>query len=763
MAELQNPQVHQHTYSQTWTSDGVNHWRSATCEHYEQKLYFSPHVDAGNDGVCDTCKREYYTPHSHTYSDEWTSDATSHWHSALCEHTEETVDRAPHVDEGDDGVCDTCEREYYTPHVHVYEEAWTSDRESHWHKASCEHTDEISDLSAHIDNDKDGACDECDYGRLTEKKIDIFRTNGATNRLSIGELQYLSCEVYIEGVYTVSWNGNIILKFDGKEIANGEKIYSDSKEKKTIINIYSKNRLSTEDFTMVFNKEILNPFATVLPAMGMAKKASEGEVIFLDREHSFGNIPSWLADSTYFQGHISDGADFTVTEGGWVYFLTSETGNFSKVEELKNDGFEVVYTFESGVISSTLNGKMSLLGKKATVGERFVYTGAWSVVFANVDDNYENLDPREGSMVAPSVIIYPEHQLNEHPEYSMYLDGERKWQGMASIAKDDASGRLFATWYSGGTGEGEFNFVVLYTSDDGGATWTGPALVVDPYMKSVRAFDPNLWTDPEGRVWLIWTQSYLHNDGRFGVWAIRTENPGDASPEWSSPMRIANGVGICDPTVLENAVGDLPAGTWILPCAVWDRENVREMVANENHPNCYVSFDKGDTWSYYGSVPATEGKRNYDENMIVENSDGTLTMYIRTEAGVEKSVSTDGKNWSASVFAGITDTSARFWIGKLEDGVLLAVYNAVGRSHMTAAISYDDGESWAYKLELYAPYSIYPDVHIDSDGYVYIITCENPFDNMKINMAKITKADIEAGMIVTPGCYLRIVINDNTK
>ncbi len=35
--------------------------------------------------------------HQHTFSAEWTSDDTYHWHAATCEHTEETLDKAEHT------------------------------------------------------------------------------------------------------------------------------------------------------------------------------------------------------------------------------------------------------------------------------------------------------------------------------------------------------------------------------------------------------------------------------------------------------------------------------------------------------------------------------------------------------------------------------------------------------------------------------------------------------------------------------------------
>lgn len=46
-------------------------------------------------------------------------------------------------------------------HVHTYSEDWSSNETEHWHAATCEHTDQKSDLGAHVDNDKDNKCDIC--------------------------------------------------------------------------------------------------------------------------------------------------------------------------------------------------------------------------------------------------------------------------------------------------------------------------------------------------------------------------------------------------------------------------------------------------------------------------------------------------------------------------------------------------------------------------------------------------------------------------
>ncbi len=44
--------------------------------------------------------------HTHTFAEEWTSDENSHWHAATCDHKEETSDKAAHT--FTNGECTTC-------------------------------------------------------------------------------------------------------------------------------------------------------------------------------------------------------------------------------------------------------------------------------------------------------------------------------------------------------------------------------------------------------------------------------------------------------------------------------------------------------------------------------------------------------------------------------------------------------------------------------------------------------------------------------
>ena len=59
-------------------------------------------------------------------------------------------------------------------HVHTYSTEWTMDENDHWHKATCEHKDEISEKAAHTI--VDGKCSVCGYDAAEKRavaKIDV--------------------------------------------------------------------------------------------------------------------------------------------------------------------------------------------------------------------------------------------------------------------------------------------------------------------------------------------------------------------------------------------------------------------------------------------------------------------------------------------------------------------------------------------------------------------------------------------------------------
>lgn len=101
--------------------------------------------------------------HEHTYSAEWTNDATNHWHACTgagctdkkdeAAHTPVAIGEAKQPTETEDGItagqkCSVCgyviEPQTTIPkieagHEHTYETAWSSDGTYHWHKTTCGH------------------------------------------------------------------------------------------------------------------------------------------------------------------------------------------------------------------------------------------------------------------------------------------------------------------------------------------------------------------------------------------------------------------------------------------------------------------------------------------------------------------------------------------------------------------------------------------------------------------------------------------------
>ena len=145
---------HSHTFEEDWSSDAENHWHAATCEHTEEKDALAAHVDENEDDTCDVCGY-----HEHTYSNFWSKDAENHWHAATC-HTTEKKDVAAHVDADENGECDDCT--YEVGHTHTYADTWSSDADNHWYAATCSHTTEKKDEAAHVDANEDGECDVCE-------------------------------------------------------------------------------------------------------------------------------------------------------------------------------------------------------------------------------------------------------------------------------------------------------------------------------------------------------------------------------------------------------------------------------------------------------------------------------------------------------------------------------------------------------------------------------------------------------------------------
>lgn len=314
-------------------------------------------------------------------------------------------------------------------------------------------------------------------------------------------------------------------------------------------------------------------------------------------------------------------------------------------------------------------------------------------------------------------------------------------------------GRLWGCWT--GTGDKPDGYFILATSDDGGGTWSKPRLVVgalDPSGKRQRgALVGNLWTDPLGRLWLFFDQTVIGQPGPTGNWFVRCDNPDAQTPVWSQPVCFAEGCTLNKPTVLSN-------GDWLLPVSHWAGKTAW----------VYASTDQGQTWTPRGSVKFPDWE--FDEHMLVELRDGRLWMLARTTGNPHEAFSTDqGRTWSEPKPSAIQNINARFFLRRLASGRLLLVKNGppserlTKRSHMSAFLSDDDGQTWRGGLLLDERSSVsYPDGFQAPDGLIHILYDWNRHTDAEILLAKFREEDVLAGKRVSPDARLQMLANKAT-
>ncbi|MDP6115030.1 MAG: exo-alpha-sialidase [Planctomycetota bacterium] len=294
-------------------------------------------------------------------------------------------------------------------------------------------------------------------------------------------------------------------------------------------------------------------------------------------------------------------------------------------------------------------------------------------------------------------------------------------------------------------------------------------IMTDQHNPHVAGFAGNEWCgrvtlmswrlDPLGRLWSFWTQScpMLGEawDGRGGVWTMVTENPEDAKPQWSEPRRIAHGIALNRPLVVSS-------GEWILPTALWKFFEQLKELDPIRKPGVVASTDQGETWHWRGGAVVDE--RVFDEPMVVEKQDGTLWMLVRTRFGIAESFSMDGGiSWSRGRPSMFASPSTRFHFRRLASGRLLFIHHFGNRnrkrSHLTALLSEDDGQTWPHRLLLddRMPVS-YPDAIEGPDGVLRIVYDSDRYGQREILMARLLEEDIVNGKC-SDGSALRLLVN----
>jgi predicted neuraminidase len=324
--------------------------------------------------------------------------------------------------------------------------------------------------------------------------------------------------------------------------------------------------------------------------------------------------------------------------------------------------------------------------------------------------------------------------------------GANQWQGIPSIERA-ANGRLWCTYFTGGPKEPDIeNRIILTTSDDDGDTWCEP-YTVQEREGNTRLFDSSLWHDPNGKLWLFFCQANLE-EKEFSIWYITCENSDSADPHWSDPVRLEFDVTYCfrstKPTVLST-------GAWVLP--IYFTNDMPEIwLHKEAWQAVGITGDQGKTWSFHGEVYA--GPQWALENMILERTDGSLLMLMRTDGGVLwQSSSTDGgRTWSDASASQIDNPGSRFFIRRLASGRVLLICNPHTkdsenewhRERMCAFVSdKDDGTGFYGELEIDVREKVsYPDAVQGPDGTIYMVYDYDRYGPGEIRFCSFREEDI---------------------
>ena len=370
--------------------------------------------------------------------------------------------------------------------------------------------------------------------------------------------------------------------------------------------------------------------------------------------------------------------------------------------------------------------------------------------------------------IADLALVPPTLNTHPLPKY----DCDQLDYGMNIGIERTPKGRLWAAWVAGE--DGPKAFMVAATSDDDGANWSKPRLVINsqsptlPIPRSVIV--GNLWTDPLGRLWFFFDQTMNHFDGRGGLWAAHCENPDAEQPVWSAPRRIWHGSMLNKPLVLAS-------GEWLLAVQLIEHAKgigpfagVFPELDADRGVNIFVSADQGAIWQRRGRVRFPNP--DWHEPMVVERKDRSLWMLGRTTRGIVETTSRDaGRTWSEPAYpASIQQPNARFHLRRLASGRILLIKHGdqinahQGRVKLSAWVSEDEGQSWKGGLVLDdRPGVSYPDGFQAPDGTIYISYDRNRATDSEILLARFSEEDVLQRKLLGGKSKLHILISRPLK
>lgn len=327
----------------------------------------------------------------------------------------------------------------------------------------------------------------------------------------------------------------------------------------------------------------------------------------------------------------------------------------------------------------------------------------------------------------------------------------RGWQEGPTITAD-GNGVMYLAWDAGKWEETMGNYITVSVSEDGGQSWKHDKLVICPSdWKNTVILDPTLWTDSKGRVHLKYSATVSEHGDICGPQTANCEillRWDGGKMRHSRPQFLTYGL-------FNNPPLELPErGEVLYPVCRCTMNHLNMMRFKENpERGTYIYMKKGRKVTKLATVPPRDySVYDFEEGQIAPLSeDGKdMLMVTRWRDGLHQSFSHDyGRSWSEQ--EPMTDigesTSSRASLIRLASGNLLLLYNnAIDRSHMTAALSTDGGQSWPYKVLVdERAKTSYPAACQLDDGTVVMVYDRDRTGAMDILFCTFTEEDLISG------------------
>ncbi len=257
-------------------------------------------------------------------------------------------------------------------------------------------------------------------------------------------------------------------------------------------------------------------------------------------------------------------------------------------------------------------------------------------------------------------------------------------------------------------GHGDFGHadIMMRISEDFGKTWSQDKMLVENEGK-VNVMSVSLLRLQNGDILLF----YLRKDGwdECKLYVRRStdemqsfSDPVCATPE-ANPQYKAKVVN--NDRVIQLSSGRILAPVACHPCT----DGNSEAFDRRGIASCYISDDNGITWRQGSSQIKRNDETSHglQEPGIIELSDGTIWMFIRTDGGYQyQSFSKDaGETWSEPVPTNIASPTSPASIKRIPwNGDLVLVWNDHSGAHpfnkkvrspLCIAISDDEGKTWS--------------------------------------------------------------------